>query len=692
MKKILLFALLASFFGNKAIAQQEYRCQTDEVYQESIRNHPEILEAREQLEKFTADFVRNQSNQRTTASGAPLYIIPVVFHILHNYGPENISDAQVIDAINVINDDYAKRNADTSQIIPQFVSIATDAQIEFRLANIDPNGNCTNGIDRIVTNLTYLANDASKLNPWPREKYVNIWVAYTLERTGAAAYAFLPGGASAAIDGILSRYNYVGSIAPSSQNNKRTLTHELGHVFNLLHPWGSGNEVGTACGDDGVFDTPITKGFSTCQTAASAQVCNPPVVENYQNFMDYSYCDVMFTQDQKTRMFAALNAGASQRNNLWTNANLIATGTDGSAINICSPNADFTSNRKEICENKTITFNDISWNGKATSWYWEFPGGTPSTSTDSIPVITYTTAGLYDVLFAPSNVTGSDTLSRIGYVRVSGVPTDTAPVFEDFELPTSFPGTDGYTYNHDNGQTWQRVSGVGYNGSNSCIRINNFNNVAYEIDEWTMPSIDMSNIGVPVYMTFYYANAQNTSTSNDDLSVWATNNCGEIWTNRWSSYGASLSTAGVVSISFTPSNINQWRLVSVSMNPYALKPRVRYKFRNTSDKGNNTFIDDINITGNIVNVDEIDAIDLGFALYPNPSTSETKVQFKLSKTLPVNIQVTDLTGRLITTVLNETLPADLYEYPINISTPGIYLINLVVNGKFHVRKLVISGE
>lgn len=128
------------------------------------------------------------------------------------------------------------------------------------------------------------------------------------------------------------------------------------------------------------------------------------------------------------------------------------------------------------------------------------------------------------------------------------------------------------------------------------------------------------------------------------------------------------------------------------MNPYALKPRVRYKFRNTSDKGNNTFIDDINITGNIVNVDEIDAIDLGFALYPNPSTSETKVQFKLSKTLPVNIQVTDLTGRLITTVLNETLPADLYEYPINISTPGIYLINLVVNGKFHVRKLVISGE
>ncbi len=692
MKKLLLLSLLTAIFGNISVAQQDLRCATDEVYQETIRNNPDVLRIQKQLEDFTANYTRNQTMQRT-ASGAPLYIIPVVFHILHNYGSENISDAQVIDAMRVINEDYSKLNPDTSQIIPPFLGIAANAQIEFRLANIDPNGNCTNGIDRIVTNLTYNANDQSKLNPWPNQKYINIWVAHTLERTGAAAYAFLPGTTSNTNDGILSRNNYVGSIGTSAPNNKRTLTHELGHVLNLLHPWGSGNDVGTVCGDDFVSDTPITKGFSSCQTQTSAQVCNPPIVENYQNFMDYSYCDVMFTEDQKTRMFATLGSGASGRNNLWTNSNLISTGTDGSPINICTPNADFMSNRTEVCDSGSITFTDISWNGKATSWYWEFPGGVPSTSTDSMPVVIYPNAGVYDVLFSASNSTGSDTMTRVSYVHVSAPSpaiTVNGPYLEDFETAPSFPGVDGYTLNPDNGQAWVRVTGSAYSGVGS-IRINNFANVARQVDEWIMPSLDMSNVTLPV-MTFYYANAQRSSTSNDELSVWGSTNCGQLWGNRWTRAGANLATAGIVSISFVPTNIGQWTMATISMNPYASKPRVRFKFRNVSDRGNNIYIDDINITGTFVNVDEIDAIDLGFALYPNPGTINTKVQFKLSKTLPVTIQVTDLTGRLINTVLNETVSAGLHEYPIQINTPGIYLIHLLVNDKYHVRKLVISEE
>jgi PKD repeat protein len=691
MKKILLLSLLTAFFGNIANAQEGLRCATDEVYQEAIQNDPDILRVQKQLEDFTADFVRNQPMQRT-ASGAPLYIIPLVFHILHNYGPENISDAQVIDAVRVINEDYSKLNADTSQIIPPFLGIAANAQIEFRLANIDPNGNCTNGIDRIATNLTYGANDQAKLNPWPNQKYINIWTGFNLERQGAAAYAFLPGTTSNTNDGIMSWHSYVGSIGTSTPNNKRTLTHELGHVLNLLHPWGSGNEVGTACGDDFVGDTPVTKGFSSCQTQASAQVCNPPIVENYQNFMDYSYCDVMFTEGQKTRMFAALNSGASGRNNLWTNANLIATGTDGSPINICAPNADFIPNRTEVCEGGTITFNDISWNGKATSWYWEFPGGVPNTSTDSMPVVTYPTAGVYDVLFVSTNGTGADTLSRPNYVHVSGPPAIVVngPYTEDFELSTSVPGIDGYILNPDNGQTWTRVTGIAYNGTGS-IRINNYVNEARQVDEWIMPSLDMSNITLPT-LTFYYANAQRSSTSNDELSVWGSTNCGQLWSNRWTRAGANLATAGIVSISFTPTNIGQWSMATVSMNPYALKPRVRFKFRNVSDRGNNIYIDDINLTGTFVNVDEIDAIDLGFALYPNPGNGNTKVQFKLSRTLPVTVQVTDLAGRLISTVLDETVTAGLHEFPIHVYTPGIYLIHLRVNDKYHVRKLVISED
>ncbi|MBP6334848.1 MAG: T9SS type A sorting domain-containing protein [Bacteroidia bacterium] len=690
MKKILLFLLSTALFGSNLNAQQDLRCHTDEVFQEAVRNNPDLLRIRQQLDAELMSNA-NRSMHRTNASGAPIYIIPVVFHILHNYGVENISDEQVHDAMRVINEDFNKLNPDTSQILPVFLPIAANAQIEFRLANIDPNGNCTNGIDRIVTNLTYNADDNSKLNPWPNNKYINIWIANTLSRSGAAAYAFLPGTTSSANDGIMGRHNYTGSIGTSTPNNKRTLTHELGHVLGLYHPWGSG-EVATTCGDDQVNDTPITQGFTTCQTASSAQICNPPIIENYQNFMDYSYCDVMYTEDQKTRMFNALNSGASGRNNLWTPGNLTATGTDGSPITICTPNADFISNRIEVCAGGTVTFNDISWNGKATSWYWEFQGGSPSTSTDSMPVITYPTPGVYDVMFVSTNSSGTDTISRAGYVYVSdAVAALTAPIFETFDSASSFPGVDGYVLNKDNGQAWSRVTGIAYAGTGS-IRINNYTNVPYEIDEYIMPSIDMSNIGTPVTMTFYYANAQRSSTSNDELSVWGSINCGQLWTNRWTRAGAQLATAGVTSISFIPSSTSQWDMATVSMNPYALKPRVRFKFQNISDRGNNTYIDNINITGTIVNVDEIDAIDLGFALYPNPTSSNTTVQFKISKTQPVTIQVTDLTGRLVKTVAEQTLSAGLHEYPVEISTPGIYLIKLMVNNKFHARKLIISGE
>ncbi|HNB81325.1 MAG TPA: hypothetical protein PLP14_04455, partial [Chitinophagaceae bacterium] len=46
------------------------------------------------------------------------YIIPIVFHIIHNYGPENITDEQIHDAVRILNEDYQKKNPDTASVIP----------------------------------------------------------------------------------------------------------------------------------------------------------------------------------------------------------------------------------------------------------------------------------------------------------------------------------------------------------------------------------------------------------------------------------------------------------------------------------------------------------------------------------------------------------------------------------------------
>src|SRR5436190_7959841 len=158
----LLSCILALSLSVKA----QQHCFTSEMYHERIKEHPEVLQAQAQLEQFTKDFVAQQAQKRTDGTDATIYTIPVVFHIVHNYGPENISDEQVLDAVRILNRDYRKQNSDTTDIVPAFRSIAADIGIQFKLANIDPAGKCTNGIDRVVSTKTYNADDASKLNYW----------------------------------------------------------------------------------------------------------------------------------------------------------------------------------------------------------------------------------------------------------------------------------------------------------------------------------------------------------------------------------------------------------------------------------------------------------------------------------------------------------------------------------------------
>jgi len=99
-----------------------------------------------QLEKDHEALFRN--NAHITQEKTIIFTIPIVFHILHYDGAENIADAQIYDAMDILNQDYRLLNSDTSQVIPEFKNLYADAGIEFKLATIDPFGNCTNGIVR----------------------------------------------------------------------------------------------------------------------------------------------------------------------------------------------------------------------------------------------------------------------------------------------------------------------------------------------------------------------------------------------------------------------------------------------------------------------------------------------------------------------------------------------------------------
>lgn len=675
-------------------------CGTDEVVARALANNPQMkaeYEANEQIaiEQDRAAFANGymqSANQRNGNSNSvqlpPLYVIPVVFHIIHDYGIENISDAQVLDQMRIFNTDYRKLAADTSSIVPTFQGIAADCQIEFKLAALDPNGNCTNGIDRIASPETYVGDDGSKLNSWPRSKYLNIWVVKAIG-SGAAGYAYLPGTApSAAVDGIIILSTYVGSIGTGNATTSRALVHEVGHFLNLLHVWGSSNTPGVSCGTDNVSDTPTTKGWTSCNLTTN-DVCNNNVEENVQNFLDYSYCYRMFTIGQRTRMHNALNSASGQRSSLVSNASAIATGINNPQP--CAPIADFMPNDVQyICAGSSVTFTDVSYNGQSTSYSWTFQGGTPSTSTDSVPTIQYNTPGTYSVALTVSNAQGNDGATRTNYIVVSPVVAqfNNTIYSEGFENASTFAADWEVVNPQSNG--WLSSTTAAFTGTRSC-RLDNVTSMAGQVDEIISPTIDLSVMSAPS-MTFKVAFAQRVSTDADRLRVFVSTDCGQTWVQRFSKTGTNLSTSAAQSSAFVPTAA-QWRTEAVTFNgPQLVASNVRVKFEFLSDGGNDIFIDDINIQGATGINDPTIGVSY-FEVFPNPAQDNTMIEFSLEQNDNVSLEIVDLNGKVVQNVYSGDLGAGQHRFPIATAelSAGMYLVRLVTDeGKYLTKKLLVE--
>ncbi len=262
---VVLTTSLTSLFAQNS--ETGFSCGQAEVQQKYWKKNPQSLLDYENILNNLDKFESGLDNKR----GIKKYIIPIVFHILHENGEENISDDQVKDQIAILNRDYNKMNADTASVQPEFKNIIANCDFEFRLATKDPFGNCTNGINHYYSPLTNNAGENSKINQWNRAQYLNVWVVKTIGQSGVAGYAFLPPGAIGSNfkgDGVIILHNYIGSIGTSSPYRSRALTHEIGHYLGLQHVWGSSNNPEINCGDDGVSDTPKTKGHKSCNKAS----------------------------------------------------------------------------------------------------------------------------------------------------------------------------------------------------------------------------------------------------------------------------------------------------------------------------------------------------------------------------------------------------------------------------------------
>ncbi|MBM78906.1 MAG: hypothetical protein CL846_10535 [Crocinitomicaceae bacterium] len=664
-------------------------CRTHHVMNK-LKNNPAYLKV---FKECQDEMHKEALKIRAGANKSVVYTIPVVFHVLHNGGAENISKDQIDDAMFILNRDYNLQNSDANNVQSIFQGMPADVQLEFKLATKAPNGQCFSGVTRTQNALSNNGSDGSLQvaaiisgnnvynNPWPGNRYLNIFVCG--EIGGAAGYTTNPSPftGSSMYNGIWVLHDYVGSIGTSSQYSSRTLTHEVGHWLNLDHTWSDNNNPGnsSSCNDDdNCDDTPRCIGVTscnltsnTCSNDAVDGYWGSDVIDNIENYMEYSYCSKMFTEDQKTRMRSALNSNSTGRKNLWSTSNLNYTGVNV-APTLCA--ADFYAERQEICEGNSIQFFDASYNN-ATGWSWSFPGATPSVSTSQNPTVTYTSSGEFDVTLQVNDPSGniqSKTISN--YISSLSAPGQITPFEEGFENTSSVPNINWSVIN-GGGPGFEITANSSASGSKS-VKLDNSSGANLEEDELISSTYNLSNLA-SASLSFKYAFAKRSSSNTDYLQILVSNDCGENWFVRKTLSPATIATMGNTTSNISPTG-SDWKSITVpSLVSIYLVNDFRFKFKFVNGGGNDLFIDDINLSGPLSLNDNEKIND--FHVFPNPVSDQINVSFNLISSMSIaDVFIFDALGRKVEIISQGPLTSGSHSFSVDLSTypSGLYFVKI----------------
>lgn len=240
-------------------------------------------------------------------------IIPVVFHVIQSSKKPKINGATIESQLDAINRDFELRRIiqdHENDYTGKFKRTASACQIRFCIANSNPDGKETSGVNfinssvEIFNDFISMKDDTYGAAPWNTEEYLNIWICDLGENN--KGFAQFPSGPKE-LDGIVIDRDYVGVLSEGMGfDNGSTLTHLIGNYLGLLPLWGL-----KECADDYINDTPIHNGPNYLKPKSNhVSTCDGYPSEMTMNFMDNTNDDVkyMFTKGQMLRMQATLSA------------------------------------------------------------------------------------------------------------------------------------------------------------------------------------------------------------------------------------------------------------------------------------------------------------------------------------------------------------------------------------------------
>ncbi len=671
-----LIPLLAfTIFFNESFAQVK-RCSTMDVLQEQIDRDPSVRERMNQMDRTLDHFQNQVANQQRGG----VMSIPVVVHVIHNGEAvgtgTNISDAQVLSQIDVLNEDFRRLNPDANQTPVQFLGVASDAEIEFCMASIDPQGNQTDGIDRIdggnaSWSTNQVDNTVKPQTTWNSNFYLNMWVL-NFSGGGLLGYATFPGG-SQNRDGVVIGYKYFGRWPDNPNNNSynggRTTTHEVGHWLGLYHIWGDG-----PCGnDDSVNDTPESddanygcpNGHTSCGTE-----------DMIQNYMDYTNdaCMNLFTVGQGNRMRSAIS---SFRSSLLSSPACIPQNTfsiSGQVVDAATnqgiPNAvvlltSNTYNYEITCDNNgnfvNTNFLEATYDVYGGAWgYITEQAPTQSIDSNSGPITIAVNNGYYDDFMIDLGWTTSGDAETGKWV--SGEPVGTvyngAPCNADADIVGDL-GNKAYLTGNGSTDYWLED-------------VDDGNTVLIS------PTINLSGYNEPIleYYRWFYNGGGNGGTPDDELVITLDN---------------GQNSVVLETIDVNDSQLSQWVYSRIRIKDHLTPSTYMTLTVETSDLASSGHLveagfDYFRITDSLSSSVSTNDLTFDWSIHPNPTSGQFILETGVMST-PVMVEVFDVAGKLLT---NEMVNGRSNLVELSGAAEGFYFVK-VSNGIFNeVKKLMIS--
>lgn len=728
MRKVLCLLATAALCSGQVKAQLQ--CGTDQVYNQLKSEHPRISELELTLgAEIKKALLEREEATKYGKTTAVTYDVPIVIHIIHDYGSEYVSDNAIFEAVKYWDIVFNAENADTADAIAPFKKYVGNPQIRLRLATIDPGGKATKGITRRASYLSTNGSDQAKLDDWPNNKYINVWFVnkFSADHSGAAAYAYYPssGAYMPWYDGIIGVHTYM--------NYDKAIPHEFGHVLNLAHTWGSTNDPEVACGDDGVDDTPPTYGHRSCGPAQLYDTrcavgytkggIDYPDTVNTQNIMDYAYCQKMFTIGQANRMRASLTSAVAGRNNLFSAANLVATGALQPRPDL-PPVAEFsvekglydwggvTSERAYfLCQNSSTNFrfSNRSWNDTITAVEWSFSNdaATPSSTKDAAAVANqFAKSGWVTVtLKATGNNSGTTTISKpaVYVASTTAVPAGYACYFTSPAEMAQWPMFNYY----ENTFKWEFFGSAGYNSNDGCVRYRSFDYRSSPENKSGTPIGDYDDMYTPGFdltkyssgsgglnLNFFSAGSANNPGASDSLQIFASTTCGDTWVRIAGLKASDILNNAAITTEFVPTTNAQWKAQTINIPAEYRKELTFFRFRYwPSNRGNNLYMDNFTISPWSTDIKEVRSNPNEVKLLPNPATGDTKLCFTTGSDAEVSYVIRDLTGKVIYQHTAQYPVNTFVEQPVAralFPVSGIYLVTVTLSQQTTTQKLVIQ--